>query len=543
MDSERNTFYVEPEKETRKDMLFRYSTEIFKLSVEVIRGKAISDFTEEEKNELKRFHDSEIIGDDIEFNDSLKALKMYYSSKKKNWREERIEYVLLENLIKQTTGFNTKKEFEESYLKEHKNDYRGCNEYIKKNYPDDYKRYNNKKETLQNKIQTNKNRLEDRCEQITKCRNKYYAHSVNPPIGKLYEWSQRLIDYLEVFMDDINLFEDYISDSTAHIVKINDYIQQLELFQSQCHGQAPSDDAVEFEFCKKRYSISNDIECDFSILLLDMLKEWEKGIDRVYYDNSDKIEEKQFEYMVQKYYANDSQKRLIYARKLDNLRRVEREDKDIIDALYLDLMNSIFPQSEDDKMDNIYWQGERYSESHFASIVLQSLIRHTNNNSLDAKKKMVINQITKLKEGRVSKYNSIRINIIEFCKAGVLSNYYGEKNDLIGKKLAEEFEKKLVYLWSEYEEKEDIEDVLFDDLTRKTIWKLIEHMKDGKVTYILPIIEKDRGLVIFESINELQEYIMDYIIHNSLEDSARMVQVIRNDNNYLYFAEREGLKV
>lgn len=527
------------DKESVKDQLFRISGDIFTKSVVVLYGKDVTEFTEEELKKISRFDDSELEDGWLDESDGFKALSSYFEPKRKDDKLEDLKKEKRNELLEakwQTTEEKKKDEYHEK-----NGNYNGWTDY----YFDELlgKEFVEEEIKLKGYVEDVRVKLYNMSFVINKKRA-IYAHTRFPKNKDLLEWAKVLGEYMETFLEYLklvgvsNVDEDTLFDGYDDELE-EVYTRIVELF----HKASQDKDAIKFEFNCKPYHVSKNPDCDFALLVSDMLENWDVGMSRICNDKED-----DFRKLLKLYYHDNSYKVDKYEDiKRDLVKYYQEKKIKFANAYYCKLMNTIYPLDEGDSLD-FYWCGKRYSESYFASLVLQTIIRHTGRYTFDAKMNCLVEQIDKLKKGEVSKANKIEINVFFLAEAKVLSNYYELQGDKEGKAKAEKFEKSLVKFYFDYYKDKDKLSATdhkesYDDLTGSSTWDLLAYMKDN-ITYMLPYYDRDLGSRnTFDSMESLKEYIKEYLVNHSIEESAKRMRAIYDDNSFKCFAKLEGIVI
>ncbi|WP_033151829.1 hypothetical protein [Pseudobutyrivibrio ruminis] len=378
--------------------------------------------------------------------------------------------------------------------------------------------------------------LAETADQLRDDRNKYHGHPDNdatedasdfvlPPLHELRRWPIHIIDFIDAFIKQIEDVNKYVEGYSLKYKGIFDkYKEDVNRFIDEAHFDVSKEEHIDYDFKGEKYSISSNPGCMFSNLLRNMVLEWEDGINTIYYNVSE------FDKIVELYYSNNTSVIGCYKRVLDRLKS-EKRDSEKVNYYFLDVINTINPYVE-----KIYWDGNSYSESYFASLVLYPLIRHINQNSLEAKKDALIRQINNMAEKPQKK--SIQIDVFMLAECSILSHYYELKKDDKGKDLSLKFEAAINELKVTVDSSEDSISARLYKTVNMASLELIEHMK-GTITYLLPLISSDsNNLTIFNSIDDFKYFIDEYIKEHPIEQSAKLIKIINNDDNFKYFQNR-----
>ena len=311
--------------------------------------------------------------------------------------------------------------------------------------------------------------------------------------------------------------------------RLDDCYTKASELKEQCFSS--KENYKEFRFGKNTYKVAKDDKDDFELLIPDMARSWERGISYLKKERAGNA----FHEFLEAYFE-DYDMVIDFDEKYDEF--IRTENKSIRESLlYMSILYLLYP-----KLAGIYWKGVMYSESSFASVVLQVLTRHPNVFSFEEKKKTLLYRINNLQEWNETseKQKGIGIDLVGVCQQHILSNYYNGQGDLEGAEYAKKFElrvlecKNIDYVDKHYDE--IIEDILI----------LTKHMK-GRVTYMLPIPDKDikdgrATFKVFRKPDEFREYFNRFIHEASnMDEIAEFVHCVWDDNNFKWFMENEDV--
>lgn len=206
------------------------------------------------------------------------------------------------------------------------------------------------------------------------------------------------------------------------------------------------DDAVSYKFNGRTYTINQEQKAAFNMLVTDMARNWFEGIEYIKADTKDTLDA-----FVEARFGDAKELRTFRIFK-DELRLVKMDDikYDLESNIsYMQLIYILNPQ-----LGAFYWKGIKFTESEFASKVLQTLTRHDNSNSLSAKIGTLEYRVTHFTDWKdpfrrnldnTKSRPGIGIDLIRVCKKGILSKYFREKE---GKEeqaeLASKFEESII---------------------------------------------------------------------------------------------------
>lgn len=357
--------------------------------------KMYSSFPNDKKNPLiKSLKDNN--GKRIEYNDAAKILREYYNGGKRTgeYKNKIIEKIkkITNNTEEDTNNTEKKKEFEDfsknAFIKEF--DYQ-CNV----------------ENTFLIQLGTSRNN---------------FAHSVEPcETGFLFIWINELVNYIENFLSyrmQVLARYDEKFGKKEDIERLNELLEKANGLKNDCY--VSNKEYKIFKFGKDNYKFIEDskaeIQRDFPILIMQMAKEWMKGIE--YLRN-----QKRSEQFCEFYgcYCNDDSKVLDIENKIIELTK-SVEDSVSENTLYASILYRVYPM-----LPGLWWKGKRYSESYFASMTLQILTRHPGTYSFTGKANVLKDRIENFVEwdtNNESGKKGLGINLVMFCKEGILSNYF-----------------------------------------------------------------------------------------------------------------------
>lgn len=362
-------------------------------------------------------------------------------------------------------------------------------------------------------------------------RNKEMVHSIETAnMGEIYMWIRQLMKYLESF---IGYRMQVLSRYDDNFGKIED-IERLELYYTKASELkeecfASKENYKEFRFGKNTYKVAKDDKEDFLLLIADMARRWNIGIEYLKLDKTKNL----FDDVLAEYvedYDIVMEYEKIY-------KRFETTTKGSTDEsiLYMAILYKIGIG-----LNGIYWKGKRYSESYFASLVLQVLTRHPDRYTEDAKRETFEYRIKNFEEWSEEgeKQKGLGINLLLLCKEGVLASYFEGKRDKEGVLLAKAFEKNIINCLDRDFINENYDKVI------ESVLSLTTHMK-GCITYMSPIPKEKEGektYLIFHDVDEFRRYFVEFVSEaENLDEIGRFVNIIRNDKNFSWFLENSEL--
>ena len=462
-------------------------------AIEVIEGKKIEEWTAERKEEVNKHSSFPNLELDqacdgkriIEYCDAVKLLKEYYAAGS-YVREYREKIIRLQKDNEEFSPQQFRKEFDKQCESERKI-------------------------------------LED----LATTRNKEMVHNVNSAnMGEIYIWIRQLMKYLEAFigyrMQVLSRYDENYG-KREDIEILEEYYTRASELKEECF--ASKENYKEFRFGKNTYKIAKDDKNDFPLLISDMARRWEEGIKYLKKEKTQNL----FAIMLEEY-VDDYDVVMRYEDIYELFR--ETSEKSIEESVYyMSILYTIVPE-----LNGIYWKGVRYSESYFASRVLQVLTRHPNTFSIDGKietLKYRIKNFTKWNEVDET-HRGIGMDILLFCEQEILSSYFKGRKDMKGFQLASVFEKNILNCDTIELNKEEYDEVI------KSVLSLTAHMK-GCVTYMLPIPEeKNEGKMYrsFRTIEEFRAYFIKFVTNASdLQEIDIFVRKIADDRNLMWFID------
>ena len=388
------------------------------------------------------------------------------------------------------------------------------------------------------------------------------VHSIEDGnMGDIYMWIRQIMKYLECFSGyRMQILSEYDKryGKPSDVKRLDNCYTNASDLKEKCF--ASKENYKEFRFGVNRYKVARDDKEDFDLLIPDMARNWDNGIK---YLKKEK-QYKDFISILEEYYDNYDD-----VMEFEDINmHFQKTSNGSVEELhaYMSLLYYLYPQ-----LSGIYWRGNLYSESYFASLVLQIITRHTERFSLEKKKDVLKRNICFLREWNsldAEQRKGIGIDIYLLCKYSFLSNYYKAKNDSKGVNYAATFENHILSLVKEGSERiiqkaceqrsktsdkdsrKTIEDrcknecinveyldEYYDDIIRDTLI-LTSYMK-GKVTYLLPIYNENEAPKVFKTKEEFQSYFIKYIGEEgrTLNEVYDFVEKIQNDNNLKWFIE------
>lgn len=470
--------------------------ETLTIIIGIFQGKPVEDWTSEETNTLnkyRRFPNSDFIhkrSSDgkpiIECTDAICLLNEYYSSN--------------------PYGGPLKNKIVES-----QKDKEDQEDFVEKKFRSDYDRQCDKEREIL-KI-------------LGDTRNKEFGHAIEEAdMGEIYMWIRQLMKYLDCFtgyrMQILSQYDDRFGKQEDFRKLDECYTKATEL-KENCF--ASKENYKEFRFGKNRYQIAKDDKGDLELLLLDMAKNWKRGID---YLKKDKTSN-DFHVVLEEYF-DDYDMVMDYDDKHDEFLKT-REGSIEESMLYMSLLYQIYPS-----LSGLYWKGRMLSESEFASSVLQIISRHPGKFSFEEKKTTLEHRIYHLDEWNEinDRQKGLGINLLLLCKEHILTQYFMGQNDSDGIKYSQKFEKMILEC-----QKPNFIDENYDEII-ESVLSLTAYMK-GRVTYMLPIAENDSEKPqyrTFGKLEALRKYIIKFMSEaESIDEIASFVYKVRDDNNLKWF--------
>ena len=371
-------------------------------------------------------------------------------------------------------------------------------------------------------------------------RNENYGHAIERAnMGEIYLWIRQMMKYIELFLgyriQILSQYDERLLDC-EYSNQLESYYTKASELKNKCFDN--KSECKEFRFGKNTYIVSksDDDRDDFGLLMNDMAKRWTVGID---YLRSDEINKEFISFLKENF---DDYDVIMKYEKLRN-ELISSENGSIDESMiYMSVLFLLFPF-----MPGIYWKGVLYSDSYFASIVLQMLSRHPNKMFYTKNHKQDLEEKIQTLKYRIDnsvywdknseKQKGIGIAVIPLCERGILSTYFQENGDLRGCNLAKEFEKRIL----ESESME--EDVSFGEQYNRTIISIIAltaYMR-GKMTYMLPVPREETdsdhpSYDVFSDPKEFGDYFVKYANrHRSIEEILAYVQEINDDTNFRWW--------
>lgn len=379
-----------------------------------------------------------------------------------------------------------------------------------------------------------RNEFDKQCEKERKIleilgdsRNKEFVHSIERAnMGDIYMWIRQMMKYLDCFsgyrMQVLSKYDKQYGKPEDQR-KLDECYTKASDLKEQCF--ASKENYKEFRFGKNTYKVAKDDKEDFGLLITDMARSWDRGIS---YLKKTRISDN-FRVFLEEYFDNYDMV-IDFDDKFEEFKKTKENSMEE-SMLYMSLLYHIYPQ-----LPGIYWKGNMYSESYFASLVLQVLTRHPDKFSLEDKKETLKYRINHLEEWNENKekQRGIGLNIQMFCKEKVLSKYFEGQDDLVGTSRAKAFETTVLECANE-----DFLDNNYDEIMR-IILLLTAHMKE-RVTYMLPIAEEVDGRKTyrtFQKPDDFRKYFIKFISQaNDIEEVVKFVHGVRDDINLKWFFE------
>ena len=381
-----------------------------------------------------------------------------------------------------------------------------------------------------------RNEFDKQCEKERKIleilgdsRNKDFVHAIERAnMGDIYMWIRQMMKYLDCFSGyRMQVLSEYDCryGREEDKAKLDECYTKASELKEQCF--ASKENYKEFRFGKNTYKVAKDDKDDFALLIPDMARSWDRGISYLKKERTSNL----FRDILEEYF-DDYDMVMDFDDKFGEF--VKTKDKSVEESvLYMSLLYQIYP-----KLQGIYWKGIMYSESYFASLVLQVLTRHPNKFSLEDKRDTLKYRISNLVQWNEISENQkgIGIDLILLCKEHILTKYFEGQNDFEGVSYAKKFESIIL------ECKDDMFIELNYDEVILAILTLTAHMK-GRVTYMLPIESKDvkegkSPYKTFKKPEEFRKYFIRFISEaEDIGEVARFVHCVKDDNNLKWFFE------
>lgn len=407
-------------------------------------------------------------------------------------------------------------------------------------------------------------------DELRRERNSNVGHFVDiVNAGELYIWIKTFLKCMDTFADRIQKLSIYDTgfNIPSDVEVLESFKAQASKYIEQCFSSYDSGYA-EFRFGKTKYSsipaktvaeieakISTEqsslVQNDLNSLLADMAQNWKNGIRYILNQDS---KDSFFQFL--KASVDDYD---IILDCVDIVNEVKKSNENI---KYAELLYKI-PSS----LSGIYWEGNRYSESYFASLVLQTLTRHQNIHNLYDKIKTFNHRINHLEEWTSDNIKQKGIGISGKDALNLLKFYYRHKQDENGSSYVES-SIDAVKNWQNYirndlkmeegipehtnlspylSEKTIIEAPetreLYDNAVN-SILNLIWYMKGKKLTYILPLSNPEDKPRIFQTPKDFRSFFRSEILQKQEgdEDDRKyldrifdFIKLIKDDNNLIMF--------
>lgn len=363
-------------------------------------------------------------------------------------------------------------------------------------------------------------------------RNETRGHDIEQAdMGEIYMWIRQLMEYIVCFREyRLEILAEYDNNLglQEQYDKLDGFYVSATKLKENCFESSKEDYTV-FLFGDNEYKISDKDREDFGLLVSNMAREWNNGIRHI---RRASIND-EFEVFLRAYFRN-SNKLLDYEEAREKLLACPpgstQESVEYMGILYM-----LYPS-----LSRLVWKGNTYSDSHFASVVLQIIIRHPAGKGygIDNKKTMLFDRINGLDQWDDEKDNTkkgIGIDILEICKRNVISNYFNAHKK-------SEVDSKDGYTLDEINKACKFEDMICKGSSREfvdenydeiidSVLDLIAVMK-GKVTYWCPVTAQ-----IFKNTKEYRKFILSKIESESIEDIFEYVKQVRNDRNLIWWVQ------
>ncbi len=410
-------------------------------------------------------------------------------------------------------------------------------------YGNDYKnkildKYRGTDDFSENKFKNEYNKQtqveRDILDQLRTSRNEWVGHAVKTAdMGEIYLWIRQLMKYIECFIayriQELSKYDERLADPEIR-AKLDKHYTKASMLKMKCF--AGNTDCKEFRFGKNTYIVYGPDEDkeDFGMLITDMANNWNSGID---YLRENKTNDSFTEFLEESFEDYDIIVKYLALRN----QLLESEKKSTKESMiYMDIIYLLYPE-----ISGIYWRGTRYSESYFASLVLQVLTRHPQNYSIEDKVKTLKHRITHSEDWKnpEGSQRGLGINVIDLCSGEVLSKYFKGRGDGEGFNLAIEFEKRILSA-DQLNDEDDNKWEKYDRII-VSILALTAHMK-GKATYMLPVPQNEEqghsDYRVFEKPEDFRTYFIDYMNSGvNVVEAAEFVRKIRYDTNLKWWIE------
>jgi hypothetical protein len=360
--------------------------------------------------------------------------------------------------------------------------------------------------------------------QLRLTRNSNWGHAIEDgDIGDVLIWIKQLMVYLDSFagyrMQVLSQYDKNIYGKLSDQRRIEEYYTKASELKEQCF--ASDEDYKVFRFGKNTYKVSSSYKEEFELLISDMAKSWDRGVEYLLADRTYDL----FFTLLEEYYTNYD-----YVMDFDKKRtRLLKASEDERAILYMSMLYGLKPD-----LGSIYWKGKMYSDSYFASLVLQILTRHPKRYSFEDKKETLLYRIRNFSQWKETdgKFKGLGINLVMFCQEHLLSNYFRGLEDVEAEELAKKFEDTILAC----NDHEEYVDENYDEII-SIILELTAKMK-GAVTYMLPVPEDEEGTQFkaFRRPNQFRSFFIDFVsTASSVNEVYEFVTKIRDDINLKWF--------
>ncbi len=370
-------------------------------------------------------------------------------------------------------------------------------------------------------------------------RNEEYGHAVERAnMGDIYMWIHQIMKFIECFsgyrMQSLAEYDSHYRAINAQ-KRLDDCYTKASNLKGQCFSS--SENCTIYKFGKNKYIVSQYDKDDFALLISDMARGWDNGIDYLKNDNSNNPFHPMLEESIEDYDIV-----MNFDKKFNNFKKTKVGSIEE-SILYLSMLYTVYPY-----FSGIYWKGILYSESHFASKVLQIITRHPKKFSFEDKVNTLTYRIDHFSEWNETNENQpgIEIDLKLMCREHILSMYYKGKNDEEGVSLAKAFESIILECADQNYISEHYDEIVM------TTHNLTAYMR-GRVTYQLPIPREELPIPeeasngnnkyrIFQSPDDFRSYFLTVLEKtNDIDTIARFVYNIKDDNNLRYFFDNYQL--
>lgn len=532
------TYHLTENEEERKSLAMDtllYCGKALTTIIEIIMGHSITELTEYEKEVFERHQCGHNILQTIDekchidITDAARILHNYYSAEGKN--NEPGYGKLYKRIIKEKYSTENDDIDDES-------DINGFDE----------KEFNIE---LNNMFKREQQSLEAVCDD----RNQKLVH--NPELIDMIQigrWIDDIMETLHRYKNRVeflsNYDEQFRDNKKRYINTINSLYEEATELRSRCYVKSSEDEkVVELWFSKNIYVASNEKKDTFPMLIEDMAQNWYVGIQHLRYPE---FAEEFLIFIKEVFYGKNRKTVIDYEKEYKKL--LETKEDSIEESMqYLSILLLLYPQ-----LTGIYWKGIMYSEEKFASIVLQTLVKHPKDWKLEDKIDTLKYRMCNLQtwDETDSTKRGVGIDLLLLCKKQILSRHYNGIDDVKGEELALKFEgcvqdsifrsetgnvakKDFLYIGgSETIEraKNDYDNIIF------TFLELISYMRK-QVTYSLPIKIKDEKFYRkFNKPQSFRSFFERFIAEaKNIDEVADLVYKLRDDNNLIWFINKSEL--